>query len=158
MIITFDWLIAWECAEKPTKSVENYMIGHVLRADDQGCVGVADSSRRVRREKRTVRAMLKMYCRRNHASKEGLCDDCVELLEYSDRRLDKCPLIEDKPTCAKCPIHCYEKNHRERMKAVMRYSGPRMLLRHPVLAVLHMSDGLKKPKDIRKGGAARPKN
>ena len=104
---------------------------------------MVEGSRRMRREKKTVEAMLITYCRRNHPSKNGLCDECLELLKYSHKRLDACPLIEDKPTCANCPIHCYEKGHRDRMKAVMRYSGPRMILSHPALALLHMVDGLK---------------
>jgi len=31
---------------------------------------------------------------------------------------------------------------RERIRAVMRYAGPRMLWRHPLLALLHLADGL----------------
>lgn len=34
---------------------------------------------------------------------------------------------------------------REQIKAVMRYAGPRMLLHHPILALFHMLDGLRKP-------------
>jgi hypothetical protein len=30
---------------------------------------------------------------------------------------------------------------RARVKAVMRYAGPRMLLRHPVLGIAHVIDG-----------------
>ncbi len=33
---------------------------------------------------------------------------------------------------------------REKIRRVMRYAGPRMLLRHPVMALLHMVDGLRK--------------
>jgi hypothetical protein len=33
---------------------------------------------------------------------------------------------------------------REKIKGVMRYAGPRMMYRHPVLAVLHVFDGLRK--------------
>jgi hypothetical protein len=33
---------------------------------------------------------------------------------------------------------------RDRVKTVMRYSGPWMLGRHPVLALLHKLDGLRK--------------
>jgi hypothetical protein len=29
---------------------------------------------------------------------------------------------------------------------VMRYAGPRMLLSHPFLALLHLIDGLRKPR------------
>jgi hypothetical protein len=35
---------------------------------------------------------------------------------------------------------------REQVKKVMRYSGPRMILHHPALAMHHAIDGLKKPK------------
>ena len=28
----------------------------------------------------------------------------------------------------------------------MRYAGPRMLLTHPILAILHLVDGLRKPR------------
>ena len=34
---------------------------------------------------------------------------------------------------------------RERVREVMRYSGPRMLWRHPVLAAAHLMDGRKTP-------------
>jgi hypothetical protein len=30
---------------------------------------------------------------------------------------------------------------REQVRAIMRYAGPRMLLRHPVLALMHVWDG-----------------
>jgi hypothetical protein len=30
---------------------------------------------------------------------------------------------------------------RDRVKEVMRFSGPRMLLRHPILAIRHLLDG-----------------
>jgi len=49
--------------------------------------------------------------------------------------MSRCPFGPDKPTCAKCPIHCYKPQVRERVREVMRFAGPRMLLRHPVLAV-----------------------
>ena len=58
----------------------------------------------------------------------------------AERRLEKCPFAEEKPTCVKCPVHCYEAVMRERVRQVMRYAGPRMLLRHPVLALLHLRD------------------
>lgn len=51
----------------------------------------------------------------------------------------KCgPYGEEKPTCNKCPIHCYKPEPKEQMRLVMRYSGPRMLLKHPILAVRHL--------------------
>jgi len=117
---------------------------------------MVDSSRRIRRERRTVEAMLTIYCRGNHAGESRLCDVCAELLEYSFRRLDKCPLNVDKPTCAKCPTHCYDRDHRERVKAVMRYSGPRMILRHPLLAIRHLFDGLRTTNGPERSNASGP--
>jgi hypothetical protein len=35
---------------------------------------------------------------------------------------------------------------RERIREVMRYSGPRMLLSHPLMAIRHLIDGLRKPR------------
>ncbi len=94
---------------------------------------------RIAREKKTVSAMVEIYCRGNHGALT-VCEDCRELLAYSKNRLDKCVFSEAKPTCAKCRVHCYESGMRERMRAVMRYSGPRMVIRHPVLTVLHSID------------------
>ena len=35
-------------------------------------------------------------------------------------------------------VHCYQPQMREQIRQVMRYSGPRMLLYHPVLAIWHL--------------------
>ena len=90
-------------------------------------------------EARTIEAMIRIYCRDDHgAQQDGLCPECAELQSYAGLRLEKCPFQEDKPTCAKCAVHCYTPVLRERVRAVMRYAGPRMLLRHPVLALMHL--------------------
>jgi hypothetical protein len=99
---------------------------------------------RMAREHKTVEAMVRIYCRGNHRIGGALCSDCRELLDYAKERLDKCPFQEGKTTCAKCPVHCYRPAMRERIQAVMRYAGPRMLWRHPVLAMLHLVDGMQK--------------
>jgi hypothetical protein len=93
--------------------------------------------RRLRRERRTVRAMVEIYCRAQHGRGE-LCGSCRELLAYADQRLERCVFGPKKPTCADCPIHCYRPEPRERMREVMRFAGPRMLLRHPILALFHL--------------------
>lgn len=102
--------------------------------------------RRIRREKKTVGAMLGLYCRDHHRGRERLCSECAELLDYAEARLDKCPFGEQKPKCAQCEIHCYRPEQRERITAVMRYAGPRMLKRHPILALLHLKDSLAGPR------------
>src|SRR6202142_2953305 len=94
------------------------------------------TSLRLRREQRTIKAMLDLWCEAHSLhvrSRFGeLCVECDGLFEYASRRLLKCPYGEEKPTCKKCPIHCYTRDKREQMHEVMRFAGPRMLLRHPV--------------------------
>jgi hypothetical protein len=103
-----------------------------------------DGSPRIAREKRTVEAMIRLYCAGRHGTRERLCDECSDLLQYAMQRLEKCPFQEHKPTCADCPIHCYRPLMRERIRSVMKYAGPRMVRRHPILAVRHLIDGLRK--------------
>lgn len=55
---------------------------------------------------------------------------------------------EDKPTCQKCPVHCYNAEMRERIKVVMRFSGPRLLLHSPLLSISHLVKGMKSHKVI----------
>lgn len=96
--------------------------------------------RRLRRERKTVRLMVEIYCSHHHRT-ETLCDRCAELAAYADRKLDLCPYGPHKPTCTNCPIHCYRPEPRERMREVMRFAGPRMITTHPYLAVMHFFDG-----------------
>lgn len=101
----------------------------------------------MQRELRTVQVMLGLYCRDHHGTNGALCDDCVELDAFVQLRLAKCPYQEEKPTCANCPIHCYKPAMRDRIRDVMRYAGPRMLLRHPLLAIGHIIDGRREAPD-----------
>ncbi|MFH1009394.1 MAG: nitrous oxide-stimulated promoter family protein [Candidatus Latescibacterota bacterium] len=99
---------------------------------------------RMRREGRTVAAMMRVYCRAHHGTRDKLCGECDALLQVAWERLKKCRYRAAKPTCAHCPTHCYRKAQREQIRAVMRFAGPRMLYRHPVLAVLHLLDGFRR--------------
>jgi len=98
---------------------------------------------RISREGNTVAVMIAFYCRKHHLA-DGFCTQCEELLEYANERLEKCPFGERKTTCAKCPVHCYRLEMRQRIRAVMRYSGPRMIYKHPVMAIRHLMDGRRK--------------
>ncbi|NAX45160.1 hypothetical protein B9J93_09280 [Vibrio sp. V17_P4S1T151] len=89
-------------------------------------------------EFRTVEAMVNIYCQRHHRCQSGLCTCCKTLLEYAQVRLDRCSYGQHKPTCNRCPIHCYKPEPKEQMRLVMRYAGPRMLLSHPILAIRHL--------------------
>ena len=126
-------------------------------------------------EKRTVRHMIELWCRKNHGGEAcremgsrgggqvsqggsgegshdgkgshecqeghggpGLCGDCRELLEYSLARLEHCKFGNTKTKCHKCPVHCYRPDMREKIRTVMRFSGPRMLLYHPLEALRYL--------------------
>ena len=71
-----------------------------------------------------------------------LCPQCQELLTYAHQRLDRCKFGNEKPSCTRCPVHCYKPAMRQQIRQVMRYSGPRMLLHNPVLAIRHLWDFL----------------
>lgn len=93
-----------------------------------------------------MQAMVDIYCRGHlHARDDAaLCKDCSDFLQYAVRRLQKCPYGPAKPTCARCPIHCYKPEPREMARVVMRYAGPRMLWRHPWLSITHVADKLRR--------------
>ena len=111
---------------------------------------------RLGREWRTMQVMVGIYCSgHGHQGSPGqvLCAECAGFLGYAERRLQKCPYGPDKPTCAKCPIHCYKQTQREQARSIMRYAGPRMVLRHPWLSLTHMLDKLRRvehPMDARR--------
>jgi hypothetical protein len=104
-------------------------------------------SSRIAREKRTVRAMIGIYCRAHHGRSKAVCPECTELLDYALARLDRCPFGGGKTPCVDCKVHCYKPAMRDRVRLVMRYAGPRMLCRHPILAVRHLIDGRRKEPD-----------
>ncbi len=89
-------------------------------------------------EARTVSAMVHIYCRAHHGAAKDLCEDCAGLFAYAGQRIEKCPFGIDKPVCNHCIVHCYQPEMRERIQTVMRFSGPRMVWRHPVLAIRHL--------------------
>jgi len=107
---------------------------------------------RIAREKQTLRAMVALYCRAHHGTAGPLCSECDDVLSYAYCRLDRCPFGARKSTCANCPIHCYKPAMRAQVKTVMRYAGPRMMLRHPILAVRHWLDGLRRAPELPKRG------
>lgn len=83
------------------------------------------------KEKEVVSLMIHLYCKKHDDINEQ------ELLDYVMFKLDKCPNMAKKTFCSQCPIHCYSGKKQEEIKRVMRYSGPRMLLYHPLLAIKH---------------------
>jgi len=89
-------------------------------------------------EIRTVHQMIKIYCKAHHDMKNSLCDSCQEIYDYAIMKYEKCPFGANKPVCSKCKIHCYQKDKREHIKTIMRYSGPRMLFQHPINTLIYL--------------------
>lgn len=104
-----------------------------------------------KREKEMVSDMILLYCRKQHKSirkttglgKIDLCPECADLEAYARMRSDKCPFMETKTFCSNCRVHCYKPDMRERIRVVMRFSGPRMLFVHPVAAIRHVIESRK---------------
>ena len=91
------------------------------------------------REKRMVSQMIALYCRKQHGTlKGGLCPECEALTAYARQRSDRCPFMETKTFCSNCRVHCYRLDMRDRIRAVMRFSGPRMMFHHPIAAIRHV--------------------
>lgn len=100
------------------------------------------------REKRMVSEMIALYCRKKHGHRDGLCPDCAALREYAMQRSDRCPFMEHKTFCSNCKVHCYRPDMRDKIREVMRFCGPRMLLHHPLAAVRHLWETTKEKRRL----------
>lgn len=80
--------------------------------------------------------MITLYCQKKHGSKE-LCSQCNELYGYSNKKLELCQWGEDKPFCRYCPTPCYRLDMKQKIREVMRFAGPRMIIYHPSAAIKH---------------------
>jgi len=96
------------------------------------------------REELTLKKMIGIYCHKFHGMENSLCEDCYALLDYSSDRLERCPFEDRKSTCKNCRVHCFKKSMREKVREIMKYSGPRLLLRNPLLTLLHFWDSRRK--------------
>ncbi|MCI7444138.1 MAG: nitrous oxide-stimulated promoter family protein [Clostridium sp.] len=94
-------------------------------------------------EKKVVNLMIKIYCKGHNHGREIPCSECKKLIEYAELRTNLCPFMENKTFCSNCKVHCYKPDMREKIKEVMKYSGRRMLLYHPILAIKHVKESMK---------------
>lgn len=99
-------------------------------------------------EQRVVGEMISLFCRTRHSSRGSLCPQCAALAKYALERSRRCPFIETKTFCSNCKVHCYRPDMREQIRVVMRFSGPRMLLHHPVIAVRHLIETKREQKRL----------
>lgn len=105
------------------------------------------------KQSEVVDLMIRLYCHKKHGTKKKeVCSECQELMDYCHFRLSKCPFMKagNKPFCSNCRIHCYDKEHREKIRQVMRFSGPRMIFYHPILACRHVIESKKEKKRLEK--------
>ena len=94
-------------------------------------------------EYKIIKQMVRVYCEKNHHTKDYLCEDCQKLVEYSQLRIINCPHKENKKFCSGCKTHCYKKEMKQKIKTVMKFSGPRMILYNPLIVIKHMFFTLK---------------
>ena len=101
------------------------------------------------RETAVVNLMITLYCHGNHRTKgHKLCPECSSLMHYANARIANCPHMETKTFCSNCKTHCYKPAMREKIRNVMRYSGPRMLFHHPVMAIRHVIESKKEKRKL----------
>ena len=113
------------------------------------------------REKKVVSLMISLYCHKKHVGfwkdvhrrmgEPTLCAECAELDRYARQRIDRCPFMETKTFCSNCRVHCYKPEMREKIKEVMRFSGPRMVFHHPIMALRHVIESKKEKKRLAQG-------
>jgi len=66
----------------------------------------------------------------------------MSLLIYARKKIYECRWGDEKPVCSKCPHPCYKKDILEKIRGVMRFSGRRMIYRHPFMALRHLGRSL----------------
>ena len=107
-----------------------------------------DTQTKREREKRMVSQMIALYCRKKHHTRGDLCPQCAALDAYAKMRADKCPFMETKTFCSNCRIHCFKPDMRAKIREVMRFAGPRMILHHPVAAIRHVVETKKEQRHL----------
>lgn len=94
--------------------------------------------------------MISLYCKKKHKHKKELCSVCQELTNYALTRIERCPFMENKTFCSNCKVHCYTPIMQEKIREVMRFSGPRMIFFHPIMALNHVITSKRERRKIKK--------
>jgi len=95
---------------------------------------------RIEREQRTVTALIRIHCHGRHHAGPELCAGCTDLQRYVAERMARCVLHDAKPTCATCKARCFAPPQQVRFRAILRYAGPQLFWRQPLLALWHHFD------------------
>ena len=104
----------------------------------------------IKREKKMVNAMVKIFCKNHHSSKNSICPKCFDLKKYANNRLENCRYQEKKPVCGRCGLKCYNNQFKEYAMEVFNYSGPRMFFHHPILGFQHICDAFRNNEKLEK--------
>ena len=99
----------------------------------------------IKEESATLSALIGLYCRKKHGTVNGLCEECASLRDYAVGRLERCIFLPEKPTCVRCPVHCYTPLRRQQIRLVMRYAAPRFYFFRPQLAIKHFWHTFQRP-------------
>jgi Nitrous oxide-stimulated promoter len=111
---------------------------------NRGVSGLESNADLMEREKRTIRTMIQIYCRGHRHIASGICSECGKLLQYALHQIDSCPYERSrKPACGLCRTNCFSAEMHKRFHKIMRYAGPRMMMRHPILSMAHFIDAVR---------------
>lgn len=89
----------------------------------------------------TLEAMAQIYCDAHHIGMNkdavNLCIECREAVIATLNRTQVCPNGHIH-NCQDCDIKCQRGDGQSRIKAIMAYSAPRMLWRHPLMTFTYL--------------------
>ena len=51
---------------------------------------MSGSKSRLENERKTIKTMINMYCKKKHSNEKNLCEECSRLFEYAEKRLKYC--------------------------------------------------------------------
>lgn len=69
-----------------------------------------------------------------------LCPVCLAMVLRSEKKTQYCVHMPYKTLCHLCPRPCYTEKQMEEIRPMMRYSGPRLITKHPILTYRHMRE------------------
>lgn len=110
-----------------------------------------DAEREILKDIGVLAVFIGAYCKVNHGDAArrkfesvryfidggpSLCDECRSLIGYAIGKHMACP-YDPKPTCRKCPTHCYRNEYRDKWREIMRFSGPYLIKRGRLDLLLH---------------------
>lgn len=107
----------------------------------------AKTATRRNREKTTISHMVALFCDGHHKNAlrversycgKLVCSKCLSLDTYAVEKTEQCRNMGKKTSCEACENHCYQPAKREQIRTIMRYSGPRMIIKHPLAALRHL--------------------